>query len=651
MQNTVFRVIQNGRELLQLLETSGLEIQADNETDGIAKVTMLLECLHERQNQLIEVSEVKRVKLEQRIQLIEFENQSTQVINWIRNGEAMLAASFAIPSSLQEANSLSRNNQQVQVAIEKTHAAVVQVRQKSSQLFIGDHYSPEGVIEIETKVTKRWEKLVTCVEDRYKLIQASISFYKTAEQVCSVLESLDRDYRREEDWCQKESLVAMTASCEQQLQQQTQQQESLQNQQESGTLDKAGMIGFLINKHQEQKESFLRACTLARRTAETFLKYANRAQYNYNVKSDRTIWGPENKVRSILENLMAQENTVLDNWTQKKKKLDQCQQFILFEQSAKQAFDWILETGEKYLESHSSLGENKEETEQLLKEHNEFKGTAKDTREKVKLLILLADNLVEKGHAHATAIKDWVARVDQAYKNFSGRMDQYRCQLEKRLGISSEEGKGSLSLDRHSDPSLEQKMQTAAQVADKEVSEVKRKSARKKELIMRELLQTEKVYVKDLEVCVKTYLHEARQNTAPAALQGKDGIIFCNMEEILEFHKSIFLQELKKYENMPEDVGHCFVTWAPKFDIYVKYCKAQPESNKVLVSHGGTFFDEIHRKYTVEHPIPAYLIKPVQRITKYQLLLRELLSCCEHEYQGEIKDGLEVMQNVPKKGK
>ena len=24
---------------------------------------------------------------------------------------------------------------------------------------------------------------------------------------------------------------------------------------------------------------------------------------------------------------------------------------------------------------------------------------------------------------------------------------------------------------------------------------------------------------------------------------------------------SIFLKELEKYESMPEDVGHCFVTW------------------------------------------------------------------------------------------
>ena len=448
------------------------------------------------------------------------------------------------------------------MAIEKTHAAVVQMRQKSVDLQMTDHYSPESVVEVENKVTKRWEKLVTCVEDRYKLIQASISFYKTAEQVCSVLESLDREYRRDEDWCQKDA-------------------------------EDRPDIGYVINKHQEQKESFLRACTLARRTAETFLKYANRSQYNYNVKVERHPWGPEAKVRSILEKLMAQENTVLDHWTQKKKKLDQCQQFVLFEESAKQALDWILETGEKYLQSHQSLGSTREETEQLLREHNDFKASAKSTREKVKLLILLADSLVEKGHAHAPAIKDWVARVDQAYKNFSGRMDHYRSQLQGKLGIA-EETKGSLSLDRHSDPSLEQKVQTVAQVADKD--EAKRKSARKKELIMRELLQTERVYVKDLEVCLKTYMKESRSKAAPQALQGKEQIIFCNMEEILDFHKSTFLQELEKYESIPEDVGHCFVTWAPKFDIYVKYCKAQPESNRTLVSSAGTFFDEVSQQ-------------------------------------------------------
>ena len=204
--------------------------------------------------------------------------------------------------------------------------------------------------------------------------------------------------------------------------------------------------------------------------------------------------------------------------------------------------------------------------------------------------------------------------------------------------------------DRHSDPSLEAKLQTSSNNAvAKEVNEEKRKSARRKEFIMAELMQTERAYVKDLDTCIKCFLDEFRTGQGvPQQLLAKDDILFGNMRDIYNFHQKIFLRELEKYETMPEDVGHCFVTWASKFDMYVNYCKNKPTSNNLLVQHGGTYFEELQRKHKVEHPLPAYLIKPVQRITKYQLLLKDLLSCCE-ESHGEIKEGLEVMLNVPKK--
>ena len=88
---------------------------------------------------------------------------------------------------------------------------------------------------------------------------------------------------------------------------------------------------------------------------------------------------------------------------------------------------------------------------------------------------------------------------------------------------------------------------------------------------------------------------------------------------------------------------------AQKFDIYVKYCTNKPHSTQLLVQHGGTYFESLQRRHSLEHPIAAYLIKPVQRITKYQLLLKDLLSCCGSEDMGEIKEGLEVCLNVPKK--
>jgi triple functional domain protein len=80
---------------------------------------------------------------------------------------------------------------------------------------------------------------------------------------------------------------------------------------------------------------------------------------------------------------------------------------------------------------------------------------------------------------------------------------------------------------------------------------------------MAELLQTERTYVKDLETCIKFFLEEMRSGGAnvPAPMQGKEDVIFGNMEEIHDFHNDVFLRELEKYETMPEDVGHCFVTW------------------------------------------------------------------------------------------
>lgn len=64
------------------------------------------------------------------------------------------------------------------------------------------------------------------------------------------------------------------------------------------------------------------------------------------------------------------------------------------------------------------------------------------TKEKVKLLIQLADSFVEKGHIHATEIRKWVTTVDKHYRDFSLRMGKYQYSLEKALGVNTEVGVG-----------------------------------------------------------------------------------------------------------------------------------------------------------------------------------------------------------------
>jgi hypothetical protein len=127
----------------------------------------------------------------------------------------------------------------------------------------------------------------------------------------------------------------------------------------------------------------------------------------------------------------------------------------------------------------------------------------------------------------------------------------------------------------------------------------------------------------------------------------KNRFILGNIDEIYEFHSTIFLQELQKYENRAEEAGNALVSFSDKFHMYVDYCANKPYSNTFLIEHGEDFFEELQVKRGLDLSRPAYIIKPVQRITKYQLLLKELQSCCD-DADGTLQAGLEVMLSVPR---
>uniref|UniRef100_A0A8V0YXE4 MCF.2 cell line derived transforming sequence-like 2 n=1 Tax=Gallus gallus TaxID=9031 RepID=A0A8V0YXE4_CHICK len=172
--------------------------------------------------------------------------------------------------------------------------------------------------------------------------------------------------------------------------------------------------------------------------------------------------------------------------------------------------------------------------------------------------------------------------------------------------------------------------------------------------IINELIETERVYVEELQSIIEGYASEMDNpsllHLIPSVLQNKKDILFGNLPEIYEFHNRIFLKELENCIENPELLARCFLKRKEDLQIYEKYCQNKPRSEALWRQCGDSiFFQECQRKLDHKLSLDAYLLKPVQRITKYQLLLKEMLKCSKNsEGTAELEEALATVLDIIK---
>ncbi|XP_041863870.1 proto-oncogene DBL isoform X2 [Melanotaenia boesemani] len=172
--------------------------------------------------------------------------------------------------------------------------------------------------------------------------------------------------------------------------------------------------------------------------------------------------------------------------------------------------------------------------------------------------------------------------------------------------------------------------------------------------IIKELIATERIYVDELLSVLLGYRAEmedpSMSNLLPSALRSQKDVLFGNMPEIYQFHSRIFLQDLQGCLESPERVGACFLQRKQKFQVYERYCQNKPRSELLWRQCSDSqFFQECQKKLDHKLGLDSYLLKPIQRLTKYQLLLKELLKhCVEERYRCELQDALDCMLELLK---
>ncbi|XP_038658688.1 guanine nucleotide exchange factor DBS isoform X1 [Scyliorhinus canicula] len=172
--------------------------------------------------------------------------------------------------------------------------------------------------------------------------------------------------------------------------------------------------------------------------------------------------------------------------------------------------------------------------------------------------------------------------------------------------------------------------------------------------VMNELIETERAYVEELLCVLEGYAAEMENPSMipfiPVVLQKKKDVLFGNMPEIYDFHNRIFLRELENYIDCPELVGRCFLQRMEDLQIYERYCRNKPRSESLWRQCSDCiFFQECQKKLEHKLGLDSYLLKPVQRITKYQLLLKELLKYSKNSEGAEdLQEALAAILGILK---
>ncbi|XP_054991046.1 rho guanine nucleotide exchange factor TIAM2 isoform X2 [Sorex araneus] len=184
--------------------------------------------------------------------------------------------------------------------------------------------------------------------------------------------------------------------------------------------------------------------------------------------------------------------------------------------------------------------------------------------------------------------------------------------------------------------------------------------------VIQELVDTEKSYVKDLSCLFELYL-EPLQNEA-FLTQDEMESLFGSLPEMLQFQK-VFLETLEagisaasdfntletpaQFRKLLFSLGGSFLYYADHFKLYSGFCANHIKVQKVLENAKTdaafkAFLDA--RNPTKQHAstLESYLIKPVQRVLKYPLLLRELVSLTDHESEEHyhLTEALKAMEKV-----
>ncbi|KAM0786110.1 hypothetical protein ACM66B_006920 [Microbotryomycetes sp. NB124-2] len=164
--------------------------------------------------------------------------------------------------------------------------------------------------------------------------------------------------------------------------------------------------------------------------------------------------------------------------------------------------------------------------------------------------------------------------------------------------------------------------------------------------VVREILDSERKYVQDLEV-LQDYQRQLQANDV--LTQDQIHHLFLNLNALCDFQRRFLIGVEANASRPPEEqrFGHLFLQMEDHFSVYQPYCANLTAAQDLAIAENAALTQLSHVLDPVSELAPL-LIKPVQRICKYPLLLNTLLKSTPQTmpHYAELQEGLASIMRV-----
>eukprot|EP01105_Mastigella_eilhardi_P023102 TRINITY_DN5788_c0_g1_i2.p1 TRINITY_DN5788_c0_g1~~TRINITY_DN5788_c0_g1_i2.p1 ORF type:complete len:548 (+),score=140.54 TRINITY_DN5788_c0_g1_i2:89-1732(+) len=234
----------------------------------------------------------------------------------------------------------------------------------------------------------------------------------------------------------------------------------------------------------------------------------------------------------------------------------------------------------------------------------------------------------ERALAFAAAIPEFMAKTANLIARFSA--DHPKEWLDARSDLFGE---------------MKQAYEMIFATQDKVLGDIEKmhNKLERRQSVVEELYQTETSYQADLQLMVNLWQPEL---TKANLLQPQDvQMMFTGLSQIA-FLSQDLTSGLQKQKELPEKeqrIADCFLKQLPFFRLYNEYCANQVKATKIIhkARQNPKFIEFLERlrqnSATRNLDIASFMVKPTQRLTKYPLLLKDLIAHTDSDHEDYQK--------------